>query len=66
MKNWVLFNASPDLRQQINDNSFLHPKLGLRDSPIKSVVVTNADVDHVAGLLNLRESTLYFMVQIEF
>ena len=61
-KNWVLFNASPDLRQQINDNSFLHPKLGLRDSPIKSVVVTNADVDHVAGLLNLRESqpfTLY-------
>ena len=28
----------------------------LRDSPIKAVVLTNADVDHVAGLLNLRES----------
>ena len=53
---WVLFNASPDLRQQINDNSVLHPKAGLRDSPIKAVVLTNADVDHVAGLLNLRES----------
>jgi pyrroloquinoline quinone biosynthesis protein B len=53
---WVLFNASPDLRQQINDNPVLHPKAGLRDSPIKAVVLTNADVDHVAGLLNLRES----------
>ncbi len=53
---WTLFNASPDLRQQINDNDILQPRLALRDSPIKSVVLTNADVDHVAGLLNLRES----------
>jgi pyrroloquinoline quinone biosynthesis protein B len=53
---WVLFNASPDLRQQINENDILHPKDGLRHSPIKAVVLTNADVDHVAGLLNLRES----------
>ena len=53
---WVLFNASPDLRQQIADNDILHPREGLRHSPIKAVVLTNADVDHVAGLLNLRES----------
>ena len=53
---WVLFNASPDLRQQINDNDILHPKNALRDSPIRCVVLTNADVDHVGGLLNLRES----------
>ena len=53
---WVLFNASPDLRQQIGDNAFLHPSEGLRHSPIKAVVLTNADVDHIAGLLNLRES----------
>lgn len=53
---WVLFNASPDLRQQINDNDILQPKHALRESPIKAVVLTNADVDHVAGLLNLRES----------
>jgi pyrroloquinoline quinone biosynthesis protein B len=55
---WILFNASPDLRQQINDNSSLHPAAHapLRSSPIASVVLTNADVDHVAGLLNLRES----------
>lgn len=55
-KRWVLFNASPDLRQQISDNPILHPRGGLRDSPIKVVVLTNADVDHVTGLLTLRES----------
>jgi pyrroloquinoline quinone biosynthesis protein B len=56
-RHWVLFNASPDLRQQINSNRQLHPAAGdpLRSSPIASVVLTNADVDHVAGLLNLRE-----------
>ena len=53
---WFLFNASPDLRQQINENDVLHPKEGLRHSPIQGVVLTNADVDHIAGLLNLRES----------
>ena len=56
-ENWFLFNASPDLRQQINDNSPLHPNKGLRHSPIAGVVLTNADVDHLAGLLTLREST---------
>lgn len=55
-RDWVLFNASPDLRQQINASPFLHPHGGLRSSPIAAVVLTNADVDHVAGLLNLRES----------
>jgi len=53
---WVLFNASPDLRQQINANDVLFPRHGLRHSPIKGVVLTNADVDHVAGLITLRES----------
>jgi len=56
---WVLFNASPDLRQQINDNSILHPRQALRESPIAAVVLINADVDHVAGLLNLRESQAF-------
>ena len=55
-EDWFLFNASPDLRQQINDNEILHPKRDLRHSPIMGAVLTNADVDHVAGLLNLRES----------
>ncbi len=57
-KRWVVLNASPDLRQQINDNKALHPAADdpKRASPISAVVVTNADVDHVTGLLNLRES----------
>jgi pyrroloquinoline quinone biosynthesis protein B len=55
---WVLLNASPDIRQQINETPELHPSKsdGKRNSPIKAVVVTNADVDHIAGLISLRES----------
>jgi pyrroloquinoline quinone biosynthesis protein B len=60
--NWLLVNASPDLRDQIGCIPALAPKTGLRHSPIQSVFLTNADVDHVAGLLTLRERqdfTLY-------
>ena len=54
---WVLLNASPDLRQQINDTPELWPAADgpLRNSPIKAVVLTNGDVDHIIGLINLRE-----------
>jgi pyrroloquinoline quinone biosynthesis protein B len=52
---WFLLNASPDLRQQIGQLPALHPTEGRRHSPIAGVVLTNADVDHVAGLLTLRE-----------
>jgi pyrroloquinoline quinone biosynthesis protein B len=57
-KDWVLLNASPDLRQQIAAAPALWPdaKGPLRNSPIKSAVVTNADVDHIIGLINLREA----------
>ena len=55
---WVLLNASPDLRQQLNQTPELHadPKRGLRHSPVKAAVLTNGDVDHVIGLVNLREA----------
>lgn len=49
-----MLNASPDIRQQLADASPLHPT-GLRDLPLSSVLVTNGDIDHVAGLLTLRE-----------
>lgn len=52
---WCLLNASPDLRQQINDTPALHPQRGLRHSPLTDVVLTGGDVDAVAGLLSLRE-----------
>lgn len=57
-ENWVLLNASPDLRAQIAATTALNPKpeSGPRASPIKAVVLTNGDVDHIAGLLNMREA----------
>ncbi|MGZ9115547.1 MAG: MBL fold metallo-hydrolase, partial [Methylocystis sp.] len=55
---WLLLNASPDLREQIAAAPELAPAPddGLRASPIKAVALTNGDVDHVAGLLNMREA----------
>lgn len=57
--NWLLLNASPDLRQQILATPALHPSEAGRSSPICGVVLTNGDVDHVAGLLVLRESQAF-------
>lgn len=58
---WVILNASPDILAQIAANPALHPR-SLRDTPIAGVLLTNGDIDHVAGLLSLREQqpfTLY-------
>jgi len=54
-KDWFVLNASPDLRLQIEATSQLHPREGLRSSPIAGVVLTGGDVDAIAGLLHLRE-----------
>lgn len=60
---WYLINAAPDLRQQVVATPRLHPSAGLlRHTPIAGVVLTNGEVDAVAGLLSLREGspfTLY-------
>lgn len=60
-RDWVLLNASPDLRQQINETRELWPDPDgpVRNSPIKAVVLTNGDVDHVIGLINLREGQTF-------
>ncbi len=55
---WFLINASPDLRQQVIATPQLHPRPGeLRHSPIAGVILTNAEVDAVAGLLSMREGS---------
>jgi len=54
-KDWFVLNASPDLRLQIEATAVLHPREGLRSSPISGVLLTGGDVDAVAGLLHLRE-----------
>ena len=55
---WFLINASPDLRQQLIATPQLHPRAGkLRDSPIAGVILTNGEIDAVAGLLSMREGS---------
>ena len=59
---WTLINASPDLPSQIRATPALHPRGELRGSPVDAVVLTGAEIDQIAGLLSLRESspfTLY-------
>ena len=56
---WTLLNASPDLGQQIRATSALHPNAALRGSPIDAVVLTGAEIDQIAGLLSLRESSSF-------
>lgn len=55
---WAIINASPDIREQMARAVPLHPT-DLRKSPIKSVLLTNGDIDHVAGLLTLREQQAF-------
>ncbi len=54
---WTLINASPDLPAQIKATPALHPTGAVRGSPIDAVVLTGAEIDQIAGLLSLREST---------
>jgi pyrroloquinoline quinone biosynthesis protein B len=57
---WTLLNASPDLRQQIQATPALHPS-GLRSSPLAAVVLTGGEIDQIAGLLSLRESSPFVL-----
>lgn len=52
---WVLFNASPDIRQQLFDFKAAQPARALRDTGIKSVVLMDSQLDHTTGLITLRE-----------
>jgi len=52
---WLLVNASPDVLRQIERFAPLHPRAA-RDTPIGAIALTNGDLDHVLGLLSLRES----------
>ena len=54
-EHWTLFNAAPDLRAQLAATPALHPRGALRASPIQAAVLTGAEIDQTAGLLNLRE-----------
>jgi pyrroloquinoline quinone biosynthesis protein B len=52
---WIVLNASPEIRAQIESFAPLHPRAP-RDTPIAALVLTNGDLDHTLGLFSLRES----------
>jgi pyrroloquinoline quinone biosynthesis protein B len=57
-RRWFLFNASPDIRAQIESFPPLHPSNGPssgRSVPLQAVLLTDAELDHTLGLLLLRE-----------
>lgn len=58
---WVMLNASPDARQQLLQTRCLWPREAPRHSPVRAVVLTSAEVDHVAGLLSMRESQSFVL-----
>ena len=53
--NWLLINASPDIRAQLEAFPAIQPKQGIRDTGIKAVMLMDSQIDHTTGLLILRE-----------
>ena len=54
---WALVNASPDILAQLKAHPDLQPARAARDTAIAGIVLVDAQIDHSAGLLMLREST---------
>ncbi len=64
---WVLFNASPDIRQQLNAFPELLKPNALRGTKIKAVILVDSQIDHTLGLMLLREGEtlqLYCSAQV--
>ncbi|MER7837683.1 pyrroloquinoline quinone biosynthesis protein PqqB [Streptomyces sp. NPDC096040] len=53
-RDWWLLNASPDIRAQLTATAVLWPGPGPRDTPVRGVLLTDAEADHVTGLTVLR------------
>ncbi|MBT3811249.1 MAG: pyrroloquinoline quinone biosynthesis protein PqqB [Gammaproteobacteria bacterium] len=54
-EHWVLFNASPDVRNQLENFPAIHPKNKIRGTGIEAIVMIDSQIDHATGLLILRE-----------
>jgi len=53
--NWVLCNASPDIRAQLQGFAPMQPGRALRDTGISAIILMDSQIDHTTGLLSLRE-----------
>ncbi len=56
-ESWYLVNASPDIRAQLLATPELAPGPGRRDTPLRGALLTTAELDHVLGLVMLREGS---------
>jgi pyrroloquinoline quinone biosynthesis protein B len=54
-RNWLLINASPDIRAQLEAFPAIQPQQGIRDTGIKAILLIDSQIDHTTGLLMLRE-----------
>ena len=54
-EHWLLFNASPDIRAQLESFAPLQPNRKIRDTGISAVMLIDSQIDHSTGLLMLRE-----------
>jgi pyrroloquinoline quinone biosynthesis protein B len=52
---WVLCNASPDIRAQLQSFAPMQPGRALRDTGIAGIILLDSQIDHTTGLLSLRE-----------
>lgn len=52
---WILFNTSPDIRQQLASFAPMQPNRTLRDTGIAHIIFMDSQIDHTTGLLMLRE-----------
>ena len=51
----ILFNATPDILEQIRSSTVLQPARAQRDTAIAGVVLMDGQIDHATGLFMLRE-----------
>lgn len=56
-EDWVLFNASPDIRAQLESFPPMQPGREVRDTGISAIILCDAQIDHTTGLMMLREHT---------
>jgi len=56
-RDWILFNASPDIRAQLAAFPSFQPGRQVRDTAIRAILLVDAQIDHTTGLLMLREHT---------
>lgn len=52
---WILCNASPDIRAQLEAFPALQPARKPRDTAIGAIILLDSQIDHTTGLLTLRE-----------